>query len=206
MWATCLAALLVAGCGELQTEESSWFRKVRSGHFQQVPFSRDLTLLGYDGWSHVGRLPWSQRNAEAIQVQLWHEVYEGVLEPDLLTSHQPETGTASGSWTARQAPVRRVRSDLLLIRRTKNGLPRYTYRAVLNDIEVSAELEVPEGSRFELKLEPVEAGTLRMDKPTLLGEAVIEGYSQRKGGTTSYTMNRRLFRWYVLFSAVNADD
>ena len=202
----CLAAFLVAGCGELQSEESSWFRQVRSGHFQQIPFSRDLTLLGYDGWSHVGRLPWTQRKAEAIQVRLWHEVHEGVLEPELVVSHKPETDRVSGSWTARQAPVRQVRADLLLIRRTDTGLPRYTYRAVINDVEVSAELEVPEGGRFELTLEPQASGSLRMDEPTLLGEAMIDGYSQRKAGSTSYTMNRRLFRWYVMFSAVNADD
>ena len=201
-----MVSLGLTGCDEIRTEESSWYRQVRSGTFKQIPFSHDLTLLGYQGWSYVGKLPLAHRRADVVHVQLWHEVYDGAIEPDLLISHKPKKNERTGSWTAKQRAIREVRMDVLLIRRMENGLPKYTYRTVVNGIKRSAELEVPEGGRFELNLIPPTAGTFRMNQPLLIGEAIIEGYTHKKGGKTSYTMNRRLFRWFASFETAHADD
>lgn len=202
-----LAMLFLAGCGGFETPEEKWYRRVLSGQLEPVPFSRDLRLLGYDGWRYLGKLPGAAGRAAALRISIWHEVYDGAVDPVLLVSHRPEEDEATGMLGGETGrDLRRVEADILLRRTLEDGFPVFSYRAVVNGIETARRLEVPQGSRFELTLRPTRRTPLRLGTDTLMAEALIEGWTQRLEGTTSYTMQRRTFRWYLRIDPVYADD
>lgn len=205
--AVCCAVALVAGCGSgFEPLEEQWYRRVLSGQLEPIPFSRDLRLLGYDGWRYIGKLPRAAGRAAALRVSIWHEVYDGAVEPILLTSHRPAEGGETGMISARGGrDLRRVEADILLRRTLEEGFPVFTYRAVVNGIETARRLEVPPGSRFELSLRPAERMPLRAGQDIVIAEALIEGWTQRLDGAAAFTMQRRTFRWYMRLDPVYAD-
>ena len=205
--AACCAAVLLSGCGgSFEPPEDQWYRRVLSGQLEPIPFSRDLHLLGYDGWRFLGKLPRATGRATALRISIWHETYDGAIEPILLTTHRPTDGNVTGMRSARGGQdLRRVDADILLRRTLEDGFPVFSYRAIVNGIETARRLEVPPGSRFELTLRPAERIPLRTGQDILLAEALIEGWTQRLDGAASFTMQRRTFRWYMRLDPVYAD-
>jgi hypothetical protein len=202
-----LAMLFFAGCGGFEPVEEKWYRRVLSGQLEPIPFSRDLRLLGYDGWRFLGKLPRTADRAAALHISIWHEVYDGAIDPVLLVSHRPDEEGATGMLGAETGrDLRRVEADILLRRTLEDGFPIFSYRAVVNGIETAHRLETPQGSRFELTLRPADRTSLPLNQDILLAEALIEGWTQRAEGATAYTMQRRTFRWYVRLDPVYADD
>lgn len=199
-------ALCLSGCGGFESQEDGWYRRILSGQLQPMPFSHDLQLLGYQGWHFIGKLPRRGARATAVRVSLWHDVYDGIVEPVLLVSHRPPPDEGSGFYTVPEGgDLRRVQADLLLRRTLEDGYPVFTSRMLVNGVEVTRRLEVPEGSRFDLTLLPATRSTLRLGEEIAVAEATIEGWTQRVAGETSYTTQRRTFRWFLRLDPITGE-
>jgi len=196
------AFLIPCGCSRVEAPEDSWYRRLGKGSLISLPFSHDLEVLGFSGWRFLGKLPRSATESDSVQFSLWHEVWEGEIEPDQISSGRPPPGTYHGAWNMEGPQSLRADIDILLERSMDIGRPVYSERIIVNAQELRGPMELPEAYRFEVTLEkPPENLKISMGEPILLAAARVRSWSQREDGKPTLFLKERTFRWYVLMES-----
>ena len=200
------AAVLTSGCGQVEAPEDGWYRHLGKGRMISLPFSRDLEVMGLRGWQFLGKMPRAAKGADVIRYSIWHEVWEGEIEPEQIVSGQPPPGTYHGAWNVEDAESLRIDLDILLDRSAAGGRPIYSQRIIINGQEHRRPLELPDAYRYEVELED-SPGRLKIQEsqPILLSTGRFRSWTQGGDGTRRQRLKERVFRWYLLVESTHGD-
>jgi hypothetical protein len=199
--------LVAGGCSRVEAPEDAWYRGIGKGIIISIPFSHDLEVLGFRGWRFLGKLPRSARQADIVQYSLWHEVWEGEIEPNQISSGRPPPGTYHGAWNMEDAESLRVDIDILLERSMEIGRPVYTERILVNGQQHRRPLELPEAYRYEMMLEKTpDQLEIKAGEPILLATGRFRSWSQGDDGKPTRFLKERTFRWYLLIDSTRGEE